>query len=318
MHSVTLLQCFLAHGEQCECTGVCFLLLREGTVLFKDDLCFTIRKAFSFASCLLFLPTGRERVKIPILMASESCGGRIYQSTCVEKQKMGGCYIMNEWVRRCGERVHHFKWMVEGLASQYNTLIEQALQGCRAGIILLEFGGGSGRKMPPCEQMADREAGSITLRMGCGYKGAAGLPHKMGGGVLDRNLKHCEWGWMGVPALYQSECIVREVDRGMNFGWTGQPYTPLNALSEKWTADIQQLMRDGLGAVWNSTLNDWCNHWRWGTQHRIDGGGDIGGGLCQEWHTYEVAEIVVDGGVVDGVSTLIMRWKCAEQVYNNE
>ncbi|KRY11459.1 hypothetical protein T12_15094 [Trichinella patagoniensis] len=41
--------------------------------------------------------------------------------------------------------------------------------------------------------------------------------------------------------------------------------------------------------------NDWCKHWRWASLH-WDG----------------------DGCVVGGDSTLIMQWKCAVQVYNNE
>ncbi|KRX34337.1 hypothetical protein T05_7464 [Trichinella murrelli] len=52
---------------------------------------------------------------------------------------------------------------------------------------------------------------------------------------------------------------------------------------------------DGQVARGKGRPNDRCKHWRWGTQH---------------W--------VSDGWVVGGDSTLIMRWKCAEQIYNNE
>ncbi|KRZ48412.1 hypothetical protein T02_7063 [Trichinella nativa] len=109
----------------------------------------------------------------------------------------------------------------------------------------------------------------------------------------------------------------------MNAGWVGQPYSTLNALHHKWTARIQYLMGDGQAArgnrgrmigvsivsgvhntrsvgdgqvaKGNGRPNDWCKHWRWGTQHCVS-----------------------NGWVVGEDSTLIMRWKCAEQIYNNE
>ncbi|KRZ81878.1 hypothetical protein T08_16151 [Trichinella sp. T8] len=62
-----------------------------------------------------------------------------------------------------------------------------------------------------------------------------------------------------------------------------------------WLGGTEILMDDVRCAGGNTTLNDSKRDFRSVSQLKF-----------------------VDGGVVDGVSTLIMRWKCAEQVYNNE
>ncbi|KRX34848.1 hypothetical protein T05_16245 [Trichinella murrelli] len=95
---------------------------------------------------------------------------------------------------------------------------------------------------------------------------------------------------------------------------------------------------DNKAARGNSRPNDWCKHCQWGTQHSVGGGipllgsnswtgkkddGQVARGKgrpndrCKHWR-WGTQHWVSDGWVVGGDSTLIMRWKCAEQIYNNE
>ncbi|KRX16648.1 hypothetical protein T07_10133 [Trichinella nelsoni] len=219
------------------------------------------------------------------------CGWAVYHRECIvmdsEKSGIDGRVIGV----KIGGGAHLFRYVLEasgrGFYSDHTVEIygelmfytELLLEWCESGVSILLPDGRSSTKRPQCE---------CKLALGLLRDGLGAV----GNGRLNDWCRH----WICGSQLWVGDVGVGDVEStptGRKYG--DQVYNTELPLEDKLSAGVQQLMGDGQGAAGNSRPNDWCPQWQ----------------LCPlHW---------VGCGVVGGQdSTLIMRWKCVVQIYNNE